>query len=131
MSNWKRHITKEDHLKDLDYTSPSEKFQIVHLITGLSNPDQYESVQNLLRDCYHEPDYHHKLMTALNEILTGHGIETIKLTENWASPPDYEYINQGDQYTPTIMYDCQTGDFFVSSWEDVFETHLENSELPQ
>jgi hypothetical protein len=112
---------------DLDYVSELQKTQVAHLVTGLNTPEQYNSVQELIKQCFNPPGWSHKTLTALNEIIEGHGVEAIWLTEDKHRTPDYEYINQGDPYVPTIMYDCCNGDFFIAAWGDILEEHQEES----
>ena len=77
----------------------------------------YQSVQDLERQCYHAPGYAYRLMTAINEIMGGYGVEAIFQGEE----PRYEYINLGETYATTIMRNVATGRVFVSSWGDVVE----------
>lgn len=64
-------------------------------------------------------------MELANEILQGSGVECIW---GYADPfslhqaPDIEYVNLGDPYVPTVIYDRVTGRFlWGESWGNIVE----------
>jgi hypothetical protein len=63
--------------------------------------------------CDHHPTYDHMLMTAINEILEGHGIETVR--PRYDKRASYEYINMGDTYNATILLRSD-GRLIVARW---------------
>lgn len=59
-------------------------------------------------------------MVALNEILDGYGVEVI--SEDTSNLEVHaEYINLGDTYTTTLLYDYTRQKWFVTSWGDWVE----------
>lgn len=91
--------------------------QIVGLINGEVDPDNYKSVQDWSRQCYNEPSRHEKVFCALNELAEGFGVEAI-----WSEDelhPVAEYINMGDTYTPTICH--RDGEFLLTDWGALVE----------
>lgn len=57
--------------------------------------------------------------------LGGHGVESIK-DDGWE--PHYLdigllYVNMGDPYKPTLMFDTRTVRFLVGNWGDYIERH--------
>ena len=64
-------------------------------------------------------------MELANEILQGSGVECIW---GYADPnsireaPDIEYVNMGDPYAPTVIYDRVTGRFLWGEcWGNIVE----------
>ncbi len=92
--------------------------QIVALIDGAIDPDNYKSVQDWSRQCYNEPSKHEKVFCAVNELLEGFGVEAIWSTDSELHPVA-EYVNMGDTYFPTICY-CD-GEFMLSDWGSLVE----------
>jgi hypothetical protein len=58
-------------------------------------------------------------MEVINYLLQGHGIEAIRGSE-WHSHYWQDtailYVNRGDTYTPTIVYDVEKERFECTSW---------------
>jgi hypothetical protein len=60
----------------------------------------------------------HTALRRVDEIIGGHGIESFKDTDG-----DYvTYVNMGDPYRPTAMYDERTGLTRVGCWGDYVES---------
>lgn len=59
-------------------------------------------------------------MHAINEILGGFGVEGLGGSHDRA--PLYEYVNMGDTYATTLLYDNDKDRLFISSWGDVVES---------
>lgn len=61
----------------------------------------------------------------LNKLLSGHGVEAIRSSDAWVSSYYGDivalYINAGDTYNPTIVYDTDNGKFSVESYGDWIE----------
>lgn len=56
------------------------------------------------------------------KILDGSGIEYIAATDDdQYSLNGLEYVNVGDPYTATVMYDHKTGRYKIGGWGDVIE----------
>lgn len=109
-------------LQRLEAAFPGKGQTLRNLLTGLSAPESYECVQALIRQSYHRPKPHDRLMLALNHVLEGHGVECIPAsgdTSDWT--PDMEYINLGDTYDLTLIYDHLTGSWKLQSWGDWVE----------
>ncbi|MCW5941025.1 MAG: hypothetical protein KIS66_02255 [Fimbriimonadaceae bacterium] len=57
--------------------------------------------------------------------LAAHGVESIDGNYNdpyWQNA-QYLYVNRGDPYDPTVLYDCTRERFFSGCWGDVVEKH--------
>ena len=81
--------------------------------------------------CYLNPLYNHcrdgVTIEAINEVLGGYGIESIRNESNWVShywqDTCFLYVNMGDTYTPTILYDTRKDRYIVSDFGTVVETN--------
>lgn len=107
-------------LARLESAFPGKGAEIRELLKGERKTRDYRSVQDLTRQCYNPPDYAHRLMTALNEILEGYGIECIGGTNGH---PVAEYVNLGDTYTVTLVRKCETGTVMITTWGDFAESN--------
>jgi len=108
--------------KTLEANFPGKGKELRDLITGKIEPESYKTVARLCSECYSYPDYSHMLMTAINEVIEGHGVEYIRPKDD--DHPSYEYINMGDTYNATILL-RDDGKLIVSSWGDIVEKHMD------
>ncbi len=89
------------------------------LMDGRLDPETFESVDRWVRQCYHKPNDTELIMSALDEVLGGFGVECIR--ENCDDSPSADYINMGDTYNATVIY-CYVRDrFIVGCWGDYIE----------
>lgn len=70
--------------------------------------------------CYHEPRRIERILSALNELLECHGVETFNSRKS-RMHACAEYLNTGDTYSPTILFRHDTGTFRLTTWGDFFE----------
>lgn len=74
------------------------------------------------------PSYREKTMVMINSIIGGYGIERLYLDNGNAgpfglNPPTHEYVNMGDTYKDTIIYDIKKGKFSINSWNGVIKNY--------
>jgi len=62
---------------------------------------------------------------AMNEVLGTHGVEGLGPPRGGDYAPPYEYLNAGDTYAGTLIYDRGRDRLFVGSWGDIVEKHPE------
>ncbi len=72
-----------------------------------------------------------KVLDCCNKILEGYGVEDIR-GKDWV--PYYLdiallYVNMGDTYTPTIIYDCVKERWHCCSWGDIVESDPKRFEI--
>lgn len=89
------------------------------LLVGDTSPEGYASVYAWLAQCFNRPSHHERLLCALNELANAYGVEAI--FAGGATYPDYEYLNVGDMYLTTLIYDCRNARFFVGAIGDIVE----------
>ncbi len=87
----------------------------------------FGSVRNRINECYNKPDRVDLQLTAINEILEGFGIESIEVSSDLFQDRYYWnsiglYVNLGDTYTLTVIYNTVDRLFEFTSWGDYFES---------
>lgn len=92
---------------------PEKAKQIKDLLTKKTKTTDYQSVQNL--ESFQE-SYSDRLMEAFNEILNGHGVES--LGEDYG----YDYVNMGDTYDTTLLFDKENYRILIGTWGDIVES---------
>lgn len=90
------------------------------------DPEKCPKTARWARECYHYPDGDKpdSQLKAVDEILEGFGVEMESGDEGFSGyfgDASYLYVNMGDCYTPTVVYDVEEGDFIVSSVGDLLE----------
>lgn len=97
--------------------------QIRHLIDGRMSPDHYKSVKQWIAQCLNMPSRIERIHCAINEIMEGYGIEAIKDNQSsrYYSDTGLMYVNMGDTYTPTVIYDTRKSQWIVASWGNIVE----------
>lgn len=90
------------------------------IIDGTRDPECYESVQKWMKQCYHRLSEVEIRMEALNEVLDGCGVEPIRVEGAHVDSYHFDivatYVNNGDTYKPTVMYDTRKERFELTSW---------------
>lgn len=75
-------------------------------------------------ECYHPPTLLDKRLHALNAECEGFGVEYIAHKDDGCRIGDQygiEYINQGDTYVTTILYDHFKGSWRLIDWGSIVE----------
>lgn len=93
---------------------------------GVSDADAKELVRKL-RDAEGDPDSVDAALEDANEVLGGYGVEAVPCetcpTDSYYQDKIALYVNMGDTYSATIVYDTVEEEFFVGSWGDFYEAH--------
>ena len=81
-------------------------------------PDQFKGTQRWVDQCHNYPSDQEIVMSALNDLLEGFGIEAI------TDPDDSDhiiatYVNMGDTYNGTIVY--ADGQYHLTTWGDWYQ----------
>lgn len=105
--------------KRLEQAFPGHGKEIRDLLAGNKDPADYPAVQRWVAQCFHAPSTREQVAEALNEILGGFGVEGCRLTNGKAC----EYINRGDTYTTTLLFDYRTRTWKLTCWGDWVETN--------
>lgn len=93
--------------------------KVLGLMEGMISPMEFKAVQEWCEQSYHVPPRQsEQVMCALNEVLKGYGVEMLVDKRDKVRA---EYVNMGDTYLPTVLYDLKRGRFEVMSWGDFVE----------
>lgn len=103
-------VREKHQLDEFHYMDDQEKQLLLEVTNKTFSPHYFKSVQELKKFCLNPPSQLQKQLVAINELLEGHGIEHHVAEEIGR---DFYYINMGDQYVPTIIYDIVGNYFFV------------------
>lgn len=69
--------------------------------------------------CYHEPKRLDRILECLNETLEMYGVEALGEVRTYGPPA--EYLNAGETYAPTLLFDHLAGNFKLTSWGHWYE----------
>lgn len=107
------------------YLNDLRLVQVRDLIHGTADPLQFKPVKTWAESCRHPPKQLDLILEALNVVLKGHGIEPLSLEGVWNSRYFGTvlalYVNTGDPYAPTILYDTELDRFVLSCQGDFLE----------
>lgn len=97
--------------------------EVLWVVKGIIDPMDYESVKTWVSRCYNPPSRVELKLEALNEIIDGYGTESIEgdYVDSYYMDIRYIYINKGDTYQGTIVFDTANSKFILSSWGDIVE----------
>lgn len=130
---------------------PQQASTIIGLIRGKINPtgEQFPKTVEWIRKCYNRPSSYELILSAINEAIGGYGVEGVDPDqeadhawemhlENGGDPNDnpdmierpiddwISYVNLGDTYATTIVYDHDSGLFHVDSWGGFLEDYRQS-----
>jgi len=102
------------------------------LVKGRLAPSTFDSVRKWISTCHSEPVHIEQILTAANELLDVYGSEVIRSTKSWDSfwcDARFAYINMGDVYAPTLMFNTVSKSFSVACIGDVVDRLATANEL--
>jgi len=105
----------EEQLLDIKGVEPWHAYVLACLIENVLEPDEFPSAKAWIKQCYNKPWTEELVMCAANEIIGGHGVESIGINGEW----DYgkaSFVNLGDTYDTTLLYDHEEEEYMVCSW---------------
>jgi len=100
---------------------PDKAKEIRGIIDGSIDPMTYSKVDQWVRQCYNRPSTHELQLEAINQVLEGYGTEALDENTSWFPQPHYSYVNMGDTYTPTVVYDHEKDRFLITDWGTLAE----------
>ena len=113
------------NLKNFYDKETSKKILSVIEETDKEALSSYESVKKLVNQCYNPPSLFNCRLVALNELLGGCGIEYVpNYDEGFPDIGGIDYVNMGDSYIMTIIYDHEREEFIISSYGDYLEENM-------
>ena len=115
-------ITKETLIEAFEGMDEETAGLIVALIDGTTKvdtegDDRFPKTSAWIRQCYNMPDDTELIMSAIDELTGGFGVEAIQHNAKVIA----EYVNQGDTYAFTIVRDMESGEYILTSYGDWLE----------
>ena len=86
---------------------------------GFPDIPERDVAEQRIRECYNPPDWHDVAMHVLDAMAGTYGVEAIEGDSVFW--PAAEYLNTGDTYRATLVYDFARDRFSVESWGDWLE----------
>lgn len=75
-----------------------------------------------IAECFHPPKTYNVRLHVLNSIAETYGVEYIAHEhDTFHTVYGLDYLNTGDSYTKTIIYDHSKGRYVVAAWGDIVE----------
>ncbi len=94
------------------------------LMDGTVNSEKLADEMGLLKGFHNLPSRAERIMMIANKLTNSSGVEYVPdRDDTYTSAYGLEYLNQGDTYDTTLIYDKGKGRFFISSWGDEVERH--------
>ena len=95
------------------------------IMDGRLDPESYSSVASWVSRCLNRPRDIELKMEALNQVLGGFGVEAIQpdgaYVDSFWRDTVALYVNNGDTYKPTVLYNTCKANFRLTSWGDYVE----------
>ena len=86
---------------------------VSRLVHGKAHPCEVSTVcDRWVSRCILYPDIHEQILCAINQLIGGYGIEALWEDDEkrWSCDrPDSLYVNTGDTYTATVLWDRERG----------------------
>ena len=95
------------------------------LLDGRTDPESIPATAAWIAQCYNRPRVSELIEHACNVVLEGYGTEAIRATGQWDSYYGdivAGYVNLGDTYITTLLFDYDRNAAYVCSWGDWVET---------
>lgn len=109
-------------IKTLDSAFPGKGRELRKLLESAAAVKRHPAAIRRREDCLHAPSLHDLRLHALNSEAETFGVEYIAHKDDSCRETlGLEYLNAGDTYTTTIMFDHARGFWRVCSWGDVVE----------
>ncbi len=100
--------------------------QIRGVIAGTIDPETIPDVSEWVLKCFNRPRDHEIVFDALNRLMETYGIEGLENDANYIDSYfqhfNFLYLNTGDTYKNTIIFDCDTFKYFIGTWGDIVES---------
>ncbi len=109
-------ITKRALLEWFRDLSPQDAAEVVRAAKSIRMTSNYRTV--------------HDRMEQINRLIEGHGVEAVIYSEGeglrtWMSDPSDRilalYVNTGDTYSPTVLWDARRDSVTLTTWGDFVE----------
>ncbi len=119
-------VTIKNLLSTFKRLTPATARTIARLCNGTLDPESFDAGSARVRECYNRPSDTditlHVINALLSEACVTHGVEGVPYEENAMRDGEFiEYVNMGDTYAATVLYNPGSGHYELSSWGDAYE----------
>jgi len=90
--------------------------EVTALIDGSKDPMEYDRVKQWVGQCFNMPSDNELIMAALDEVIDGYGTEAIFSADGL--DVRFSYVNMGDTYNTTIVYNHRGYSYHVACYGD-------------
>lgn len=93
---------------------------------GHDAPRESARIARMIAGVRGDADRADKVLEEVDRLVGGHGIEAIRdeeVHDNYYGDVVALYVNMGDTYDTTLVYDTDTQEFQVTSWGDWYEAY--------
>lgn len=104
---------------------PDSVDKALSVLQGRLDPCTVPETQVWVDACYNRPDDTELMLHAADVLLGTHGVESLGPVDTRSGPP-FAYLNTGDTYADTVVYNSETRRFMVCSWGDIAERHMDD-----
>jgi len=100
--------------------------QVKAIIEGKKDPSELTGGANRIRECYNPPEDYDVALHAINQLIEGYGVEYVAHKDDtFREVYGVDYVNLGDTYTTTVVYDHLKGKFEVIDIGTIIEADME------
>jgi len=116
-------ITQKNLRKAFPKMSQKDALTIVRLVNGTLDAVDFQAGYRRVSECYHQPSDTDVILHVINSIAGGYGVEGSPYEVDAMYDGEFiSYVNMGDPYYTTILFNPRTNRFELSNWGSVYET---------
>lgn len=127
-------ITTKNLMQTFPKLNRREAYHIMKLCNG--GRDAQDSLEGLeqaaaaaqrrVSECYNRPTNTDIVLHAINSLICGHGVDSAPYYENAVRHGEFiSFVNMGDTYSATVLFNPETNQFEISDWGSLYETSPE------
>ena len=115
-------VTTKNLMASFKKLDKSTALKITKLCNGTLDPETLDGGARRVRECYNAPSDTDVILYAINDLLGGYGVESTPYEIGAMHDGEFiEYINFGDSYATTIVWNPSKDRFEINTWADVYE----------
>jgi len=101
--------------------------QVRDIITGALDPETLEGGAARVAECYNRPAKYDIKLHAINKLIEGFGVEYVAhIDDTQHESQGLDYVNLGDSYTCTVIFDHLESKFVVADIGSIIEDYMDS-----